>query len=60
MGSTRTGLGYNNLIYIETVLAQLEATKDAPLRILTVEEPEAHLHPQLQNSAASSLNLKGP
>jgi len=43
------GLGYNNLIYIATVLAELEAlSDDAALPLLLVEEPEAHLHPQLQ------------
>jgi putative ATP-dependent endonuclease of the OLD family len=54
-GLDSNGLGYNNLIYIATVLAQLEATKDAPLRILVVEEPEAHLHPQLQTLLANHL-----
>lgn len=49
------GLGYNNLIYIATVLAELEATKDAALPILLVEEPEAHLHPHLQTLLASHL-----
>jgi putative ATP-dependent endonuclease of OLD family len=54
-GLDTNGLGYNNLIYIATVLAQLEATKDAPLRMLVVEEPEAHLHPQLQTLLATHL-----
>jgi predicted ATP-dependent endonuclease of OLD family len=42
-------LGYNNLLYIATVLAELtQADEEVSFKVLLIEEPEAHLHPQFQ------------
>jgi putative ATP-dependent endonuclease of the OLD family len=48
MDVEQNGLGFNNLIYMAVVLSELALSKDTSYCGLIVEEPEAHLHPQLQ------------
>jgi putative ATP-dependent endonuclease of OLD family len=65
-----SGLGYANLLYMASVIIELRNAQDAELTLFLVEEPEAHLHPQLQSvlldylqeQAANSLrdDTEGP
>lgn len=50
-----SGHGYANLLYMATIAVELEKVNDADLTLFLVEEPEAHLHPQLQAAVLSFL-----
>jgi len=51
----QNGLGFNNLIFMAVVLSELTKNPEANYRGLIIEEPEAHLHPQLQAVLLSYL-----
>jgi putative ATP-dependent endonuclease of OLD family len=58
----RNGLGRNNVLFISIVLSHLtgEAIKaqNVFFRIIGLEEPEAHLHPHLQEHLAKNIETQ--
>jgi len=57
--STHNGLGYKNLIKMEFLLAafskDVEKHGEACIPLLFIEEPESHMHPQMQHAFAGYL-----
>lgn len=58
--SSHNGLGYKNLIKIEFQLAdfaeKIKHGSTACIPLLFIEEPESHMHPQMQHTFASYVN----
>jgi len=52
------GLGYHNLLFMGAELLLLEQEAEHELPLLLIEEPEAHLHPQLQMKLLQFINSK--
>lgn len=49
LAMSQNGLGMNNILYMAVLLAALTYDHGSNLHLLLVEEPEAHLHPPMQD-----------
>ncbi|AMR19125.1 AAA family ATPase [Lactiplantibacillus plantarum] len=60
LNETSQGLGYSNLVYLDTEIEAFIRDRKSPenqqkVNLLVVEEPESHMHPQMQNVFAKEL-----
>ncbi len=60
LNETSQGLGYSNLVYLDTEIEAFIRDRKTQenqqkVNLLVVEEPESHMHPQMQNVFAKEL-----